>query len=241
MDVVAAHAALKELANTVPNLARGYDEATIQWIARLVAILNKTERWNEKAKVQAAGDALGSVARTGSTLRILNALYQTIADIELELPTDQRGAFLAVGNPFDATIAVANVIKPAKKDVLIVDAYMDETILSKFALMASEGVGIALLTDQAGMRPSLRPAAVAWIEQYGKQRPLKVRVTKPRVLHDRLIISDDTVWVVTQSLKDLAVRSPASLTKADRDLADAKIAAYTEIWNSGQDALTALS
>ncbi|WP_230769549.1 hypothetical protein [Sphingomonas sp. Leaf4] len=237
MDAVAAHAALKDLASSIPDLTDIPNKDTSRWIAQLVAVLHKTGRWAEKTKVQLAADLLGGSFSSGPSTRINNVLYQAIAELELELPANMQGAFLTVGSPFDATIALSSVIKLAKQNILIVDAYMDDTILSKFALMADENVGIALLTDESGMRPNLIPAAKAWTQQFGAKRPLKIQVTKPRILHDRLIVCDDDVWVVTQSLKDLAVRSPASLTKVDRELSSAKIEAYTDIWTAGRDAL----
>lgn len=53
-----------------------------------------------------------------------------------------------------------------------------------------------------------------------------------RALHDRLIITDATAaWVLTQSLKDFAQRSPATIQRADAELAVIKVQAFSAIWN----------
>ncbi len=230
MERVAAHAILRDLASRVPDLDVDPNTETLRWVADLAAVLHKTGFHAEGAKVSTASDSLGAWAAASVPLRIKNALYQALATLELDLPSEMQGAFLPVGNTFDAMVAISSVLKSASRYVLIVDAYMNEEVLEKYVLMVAEGVGVDLLTDEAGMKSGLIPAAQAWKTQYGDRRPINVHATGPRVLHDRLIACDDDVWVVTQSLKDLAVRSPASISKVDRELAAAKIAAYTEIW-----------
>jgi hypothetical protein len=75
-----------------------------------------------------------------------------------------------------------------------------------------------------------------WTSQHGTSRPLGVRLAPPRALHDRAILIDGmTAWILTQSIKDFAKRSPAEIVRAD-DTASLKIAAYEAVWWSRQDA-----
>jgi hypothetical protein len=70
-----------------------------------------------------------------------------------------------------------------------------------------------------------------WAAQHGPKRPIEARATAPRLLHDRLIVVDDAkVWNVSQSFKDLAARSPASITVAPAEVASLKISAYADMW-----------
>jgi hypothetical protein len=65
-------------------------------------------------------------------------------------------------------------------------------------------------------------------------QPLEVRFAPARTLHDRAFLVDgERAWTVTQSLKDLAKRSPAEIVRAD-DTAALKIAAYEQIWSSAK-------
>ena len=112
---------------------------------------------------------------------------------------------------------------------------MDGRILTDFAPLAPEGATLNLLTDAGGMKPDLQPMCEAWKAQWQERRPLALRVTGRRVLHDRLVLGDvGDAWILTQSLKDFATRSPAAIQKLDRELADAKFTAYTDIWNSAE-------
>ncbi|OWK19394.1 hypothetical protein AJ88_45775 [Mesorhizobium amorphae CCBAU 01583] len=133
----------------------------------------------------------------------------------------------------DAMSAIAKVLKEASSRLLIVDPYLDHTFLTDFAAMAPEGVKIDLLADTFGPRTiaTLTPAVQRWAMQHGASRPIEARATAPRLLHDRLIVVDDAkVWTVSQSFKDLAARSPASITVSPPDVAALKISAYGDMW-----------
>lgn len=162
---------------------------------------------------------------------IMAVLFRAFAQAELDAPSSATGSFIAVGSAFDALRALSEVMKEAATDLLIVDPYMAEDALTNVAILANEGVSIRLLSDEATVRPGLKPAAAAWCQQYGSKRPLEARLARERSLHDRLIFVDEAkVWVLTQSLKDLAKRSPASLTASDQETANLKLRAYADIW-----------
>jgi hypothetical protein len=166
---------------------------------------------------------------------IANILYRALAIAELNAPVSVKGAFIPAGNAFDALAAVTKVLSGATEDVLIVDPYMDEKALTDFAPLTPEGVAVRLLADHQDHKPTLRPAVERWKSQYGQKRPLAARLAGARVLHDRLIIVDGTeVWVLTQSLKDFAARSPASIVRSDSDTAALKVSAYQAIWDAAR-------
>jgi hypothetical protein len=138
-----------------------------------------------------------------------------------------------VGNAFDALTAIGKIFGAAKRDVLIVDPYMDEKALTDFALLAPEHVEIRLLSDEHTAKPSLSVAAKRWTAQYGTNRPLAAKLAPAKTLHDRLIMVDEvTVWVLTQSLNAFATRSPASIVRVDDETANLKIAAYKAMWGN---------
>jgi len=62
---------------------------------------------------------------------------------------------------------------------------------------------------------------------------LKARLTPPGALHDRLVVVDGkAVHTVSQSLKDIATRSPAIILRVyDHEIAALKIAAYEDFWD----------
>ena len=79
-------------------------------------------------------------------------------------------------------------------------------------------------------KPSLKPAAELWQEQFGTKRPIEVRAAHKGTLHDRLILIDrTTAWLLGQSFNHLATHSNTYLAQADPELAQMKIYAYEEV------------
>jgi hypothetical protein len=100
-------------------------------------------------------------------------------------------------------------------------------VLTDFTPLAVESVAVCLLADQQ----SLKRALDRWAAQYVGKRPLKAKLAPPRTLHDRLIIVDGAgAWDLTQSLKDFAARSPASVVRSGAERAALKIPYYEGIW-----------
>ena len=201
------------------------------WLGRAEALIDVSDDISARAEF-----ALGKSKLTFPSQRpigfqgLMLALYKVLANAELKAPPGSQGAFIPVGSSFDAYAAVSKILSSGKTDILIVDPYMDDSVLLEFGGTLIEGVTLRLLTDTATVRPNLAPAALRWKSQY-PSRPLDVRMAAPKALHDRAIFVDrKDAWAVTQSLKDLAKRSPAEIVRAD-DTAPLKIAAYEDIWS----------
>jgi hypothetical protein len=204
----------------------------LTWIGRAEALVELSGDTTAMTEFSAAKKylTLPSTREMGHQGMML-AVYRVLGSVELSAPAGAQGAFIPVGNAFDAYAAIAKVFSNAKSDLLIIDPYMDDTILIDFAGAAPDTVALRLLSDQATSKPTLGPAATRWKAQYS-QRTLQVRLAPPRTLHDRAILVDGVdAWTVTQSLKDLAKRSPAEIVRAN-DIAALKIAAYEQIWNT---------
>jgi hypothetical protein len=173
--------------------------------------------------------------RPWAVTEIQKILYRCLAQVEIELPSPSSGAFIPAGDAFDALKAVQRIFSLATHDVLIVDPYLDEKILSEFAIFLPEGKTLRLLADAGGVKPTLGPAYRAWLKQYSETRPLRVKIAPARALHDRLIIIDSSrVWAVGQSFRDLAVRAPTSFVESDSETAAMKIQAYIGIWDGAE-------
>jgi len=201
------------------------------WLGRAEALIVSSGDVVAQAEFSMSKQQLSRPSlRPAAQERLMLALYKVLASAELASPAGAQGAFIPVGNSFDAYAAVAKVMSSAESDVFVVDPYMDDTVLVDFGGTLADGVALRLLTDQATAKPNLAPAATRWKAQY-QGRPLDVRLASPRTLHDRAIFIDGSeAWTVTQSLKDLAKRSPAEIVRAD-DIAPLKIASYEDIWS----------
>lgn len=164
--------------------------------------------------------------------RLINILHRALARAEAAAPIPM-GGFITKGATFDAYQVIGQVLLRAKTDILIVDPYMDEKVLTHFARQALQGVTVRLLSDREYTKPDvLLPGVMQWRKQFGTERPLEVRQAKRKHLHDRdLVIDGSGVWYMTQSLKDFATRSHASVGEVGSEQAAMKIATYDLLWS----------
>ena len=232
MDWEALYNELGTLSKTVPDLAApNYSEETMVWTGRLRAAVRAINDISLSARLDALLLSTDVHQRDTNAEQIMMVLYQALAVAERNAPAAARGAFIPVHKPYDVLLAVTGVLKCDNRDVLIVDPFMDETTPNTFAKAAPENIQIRLLADANSLRPTLKPAVEAWVQQFGNSRPIEARVAASKSLHDRLLLIDGTqAYMVTQSFKDLAARSPAAIQRADADYAAMKIGAYEQIW-----------
>lgn len=226
---------LKDLEATLPTIADAQD--AMIWGGKLYAL---TRAMNEPALSARVGSDLPILSNrmllSKVILNMTTVLYQALALAEQNVPTVTSGSFIPTNGHFEAFSYLGRIFKNAKRDILIVDPYLDDTALTDFCLLANEGTHIRLLADAQGVKASLNPAVKRWSLQYSQKRPLTVKVAPPKTLHDRSIFIDQNeAWILTQSLKDIAQRSPASITKVDADLTSMKIQAYEEIWEKSEE------
>lgn len=235
VDYVRAYHQLGRLLETAPDLSTYQaclQPVALQWLGRchaLVKTVNVGAGYDAIA-FTTAQDHLRTAAWSSAVSQIFQIIYRAMGHCELHLPAVSAGAFVPVGNSFDAFAALSKIFDGAKFDVMIVDPYMDQSALVDFGLAVPEGVQLRLLADTNDHKPTLKPAAEKWISQYGESRPLSVRLAPARSLHDRAIFLDkQEAWTMTQSLKDFAKRAPAEIVRAD-SIAALKVDAYEQIW-----------
>jgi len=234
-DYMQLYAQLGRLLQTPPDTstyqALQQPEA-LQWLGRGHALVSQVGvgAGFDAISYSQAVKGLSTSAWPTRCTEIFAILFRAMGHCEIYLPATAAGAFIPVGNSFDAYVALAKILQDARTDVMIVDPYLDEAVLTEFASSMQEGVMLRLLADEASHKASLIPAAAKWSAQYGTTRPLAVRLSMPKTLHDRAIFVDGgKAWTLTQSLKDFAKRSPAEIVRAD-DTAALKVAAYEAIW-----------
>lgn len=229
MDAGEIYVRLGNLIAEMPDL-KNYKDSMRPWISKALVLVEKAGTPIELKRMQDAAASIRGYPHIYHAA-FSEVLSQCLARAELNAPAAVSGAFIPAGNALDAMAAVGKVLKEAKAEVLIVDPYMDETILTDFAVMLPDGRKLRLLTDAATVKASLKPAVQRWIAQHGSSRPIEARTSPARALHDRLILVDGkTAWTLTQSFKDLAARSPASIIRVAADIAALKLPAYDDMW-----------
>jgi hypothetical protein len=99
------------------------------------------------------------------------------------------------GQIFDAYTFVCDLIRSAKKQIILFDNYIDDSVL-KMLDKHSEGVDVRILTK------SLSPQLQLDIDKHNSQySPIKLEVFTNS--HDRFLCIDDAVYHIGASLKDL--------------------------------------
>lgn len=234
MDPQALYLQLGQLIAEMPDLAGNapITPEVNRWLGRAVHLIRESGSRVDSIGLAVACDNMIGPMREMNVQKIMAIVYRALARAEANAPAAARGGFIGVGAALDALQLVASVLAEAKRDILIVDAYMDGKVFTDFAPQAPAGVNVRLLADSFYTKPgTLAPFATRWGQQYGTERPLDVRLSPARALHDRLIQADGArVWSLTQSLKDIAGRSPALLQRVDADIAEKKVDFYERVW-----------
>ena len=122
----------------------------------------------------------------------LNRFFNAIESKEV-IP--KQGIFFD-GQIFDAYKFVSDLIRSAEKSIVIIDNYIDETVLSHLTKRNKE-VKAVLLTERISKQLALD------IKKFNEQYPA-IDVKEFKISHDRFIIIDKTeVYHFGASLKDL--------------------------------------
>ena len=113
--------------------------------------------------------------------------------VRTSLPPIQ-GVFFE-GQIFDAYVFAADLIKSAKEHIVLIDNYIDESVL---LLLSKRKAGV---TAKIITRQILSVLSVD-LAKHNQQYPPIIIEESPRY-HDRFLILDDTVYHIGASLKDL--------------------------------------
>ena len=122
-------------------------------------------------------------------------LEQIFKALEAGQPQPDKGIFFE-GQIFDAYVFVADIIKSAKTDIVLIDNYVDETVLNLLA-KRSINVTASIYTKTISKTLSLDP------EKHNAQYPA-ISIKPFANSHDRFLIIDrNQLYHLGASLKDL--------------------------------------
>lgn len=224
---------------TIPSGDKRGSSDVLRWLGRAEALIDEVSGVVDHHKFGNLRTTMLTATSTDaeSQMRhIRSLLYAALAKAEMNAPTAAKGAFIPAGNSFDALTAVAGVMRECRGSVLVVDPYMDAVALTDFLPMVTEGVPLRLLASGKQRNAGLPEAVERWKNQYVQVRPIELRLAAPRLLHDRLIMDDVSVWSLSQSFNAIAQRSPAMVQRVGADIASAKREAFVDMWDSAMPA-----
>ena len=130
--------------------------------------------------------------------RLEEKLIEHDKKFDLILKTDlypKEGIFYN-GQIFDAYLFISDIIKSAKKSIILIDNYIDESVLILFA-KRDANIRTTIYTKNITQQLQLD------LKKYNKQYP-KIEIKEFNLSHDRfLIIDGKEVYHIGASLKDL--------------------------------------
>ena len=106
-----------------------------------------------------------------------------------------KEVILFEGQIWDAHNFATNLIKEAKERVILIDNYIDNTVLTQ---LDNRGDGVKALIYTGKISPQLKLD----IERHNQQYP-DIEVKKVKGIHDRFLIIDNQIYHLGASLKDL--------------------------------------
>lgn len=116
-------------------------------------------------------------------------------DFFLKTSLPPREGVLFDGQIFDAYVFVCDLIKRARKRIVLIDNYIDETVLT---LLNKRNRGVLATVYTKRIDDNLRLDIERHNDQY---MPVNLRTASN--IHDRFLIIDDTLYHIGASIKDL--------------------------------------
>lgn len=122
----------------------------------------------------------------------LEKIFNAIENKEVKV---KQGIFFE-GQIFDAHSFAANIVRRAKKSIILIDNFVDDSVLTLFN-KRKKGVSVTILTKNISKELALD------LEKYNSQYP-SILIKEFDKSHDRFLIIDNTeVYHLGASLKDL--------------------------------------
>ena len=173
-------------------------------VAMLSGVLNSGKAVDVNIKIMRAFTTMSRIVSINSNI------YQRISNIEYhQIETDKRiddvfkkldtnkpkeGIFFD-GQIFDSFVFIIDLIKKAKREIILIDNYIDETVLT---MLDNRNKNVVANVYTARITEKLKLALEKHNSQY---QSINIEVLKG--FHDRFLIIDDDVYHIGASLKDL--------------------------------------
>ena len=120
---------------------------------------------------------------------------QNKVDFFIRTSLPPREGIFVDGQIYDAYELVERLIKSARKSILLIDNYVDESVLT---MMSEKEVGVQVDIYTKAISKALKLAESKFNDQYGG-----LALHETAIVHDRFLILDDqTIYLIGASLKD---------------------------------------
>ena len=166
-------------------------------------------------------NSLYSVFEASAELDALLPDIESALEIIAEAENKIQGVY-EPGQEYTFYRDLSSLLLAASRDILIVDAYIDENVFNLYVSKVSSSATVRILSNKIG------PNSQTVARMYAKNRPLEMRSSAD--VHDRTIFIDERGWVIGQSIKDAARKKPTYLIELNEPLLAAARDVHQRIW-----------
>jgi hypothetical protein len=145
-----------------------------------------------------------------------------IEEVRLRMPDDDIQGAYEPGEQYELYRDLSKIISRTTRQVMIIDAYLDEQSFNLYVDKADKAIAICVLSNR--ISNNLETAA----KLCAAGRTLQLRASQD--VHDRAVFSDDRGWVLGQSLKDAAKAKPTYLVELTEPALTALRVAHDNVW-----------
>lgn len=167
-----------------------------------------------------------------SRSEMVGHISDAIEELRLELELDgesEIGMVYDGGQTYDFFRDLRTVIASATERVLFIDPYFNGEAFTSYADGIPSETGIRILGSRYAAE------VLEYTRRYREQHGTDIEVRKIRGLHDRVVVIDDQeCWLIGASIKDAARNAPTYMIPLSTEIAAAKIAIYSDIWEQAE-------
>lgn len=150
-------------------------------------------------------------------------LNSCLSELRLDLPEPEIQSVFEPGQEYEFYRAVKTILGFARKEILVVDPYINSEMFDVYAGSIPRTVTFRLLTNTPKIPPAVLPVA----QKYATGGNFQFRSSS--LIHDRVLFVDNRVWVCGQSLKDAAKKASTYIIEHDEPLMRP---IYENVWAS---------
>jgi hypothetical protein len=150
--------------------------------------------------------------------------YENMEINRIELKDNRTEMTFDSGQNYDIYKNIKEILKQAKKEILIVDGYPDDTLFELYLDEIPNKIPIKFLTN----KPQGKFLTVGSLF---KKQPEKIFDVRTNDIHDRAIFVDDEAWIIGASLKDAGNKPTYLLKMKDKNLI---YSVYINLFNNGK-------
>jgi len=140
--------------------------------------------------------------------------------------------FFPPGTPYDAYVAIREILEKTTSNAMIIDPYMGSTIFATLRTINAVTFSVQLLTTATNLKPDFHVEAANFQKQYTS---LKLGVRTTTDFHDRFIAIDNTEYYhIGASVKDAGKRAFLISRLQDQPIINILKQYINQVWSAAK-------